>query len=62
MNTEIPTNNTAAAEPESTNDHSFLGLYVKKDLKSKIAAAAKQEERSMSKFASRVFEKHFANA
>jgi len=58
--TETTTTNTA--ETESSNQHSFLGLYLKKDLKDKIATAAKEEERSMSKFASRVFEKYFANA
>lgn len=49
-------------ETEASKDHAFLGLYVRKDLKAKIAAAAKAEERSMSKFASRIFEKHLANA
>ena len=57
-----PTTITAAETEEKPSDHSFLGLYVRKDLKAKIAAAAKEEERSMSKFASRVFEKYFANA
>jgi len=55
------TNTTAAATTEAT-EHSFLGLYIRKDLKDRIAAAAKDEERSMSKFASRAFEKYFAQA
>ena len=50
---------TAAAEPKET--FSFLGLYIRKDLKDKIAEEAKREERSMSKLASRIFEKHFTN-
>ena len=50
---------TAAAEPKET--FSFLGLYIRKDLKDKIAEEAKREERSMSKLASRIFEKHFNN-
>lgn len=54
--------NAATTETESSKDHAFLGLYVRKDLKEKIAQAAKAEERSMSKFASRIFEKHLANA
>lgn len=49
----------AAAEPKET--FSFLGLYIRKDLKDRIAEEAKREERSMSKLASRIFEKHFNN-
>ena len=57
-------NTTTAAEPvtETQKANVFLGLYFPKDLKDKVAAAAKAEDRSMSKYAVRVFERHFANA
>jgi len=38
----------------------FLGLYFPKELKLKVAAAAKKEGRSMSNFATRVFEEYFS--
>ena len=62
MTNEI--NTAIAAEPvtEPQKANVFLGLYFPKDLKDKVAAAAKAEDRSMSKYAVRVFEKHFANA
>jgi len=63
MTNEI--NTTTAAEPVTEtqkNDSCFLGLYVPKGIKDKVAAAAKAEDRSMSKYAVRVFERHFANA
>jgi len=63
MTNEI--NTAIAAEPVTEtqkNDSCFLGLYVPKGIKIKVAAAAKAEDRSMSKYAVRVFEKHFANA
>ena len=62
MTNEI--NTAIAAEPvtETQKANVFLGLYFPKDLKDKVAAAAKAEDRSMSKYAVRVFERHFANA
>ena len=62
MTTETTT--TTAADPvtETQKANCFLGLYFPKDLKDKVAAAAKNEDRSMSKYAVRVFEKHFATA
>ena len=63
MTNEI--NTATAAEPVTEtqkNDSCFLGLYVPKGIKDKVATAAKAEDRSMSKYAVRVFEKHFANA
>jgi hypothetical protein len=60
MNTPEPTTPTT---PESKDkENVFLGLYFPRDLKIKVAAAAKAEDRSMSKYAVRVFEDHFASA
>ena len=62
--TTMTTEPTTTTEPvtETQKANCFLGLYFPKDLKDKVAAAAKNEDRSMSKYAVRVFEKHFASA
>ena len=62
--TTMTTEPTTTTEPvtETQKANCFLGLYFPKDLKDKVAAAAKNEDRSMSKYAVRVFEKHFAAA
>ena len=60
----MTTTETTAADPvtETQKDkHSFLGLYIDTQLKNKIAEKAKEEDRSMSKFASRVFINYFEN-
>lgn len=57
----IATTIEPATAAENKESFSFLGLYIRKDLKEKIAEEAKREERSMSKLASRIFEKHFTN-
>ena len=56
------TDNTDHA-PEATKEKEnvFLGLYFPADLKAKVAAAAKADERSMSQFAVRVFKNYFDN-
>jgi hypothetical protein len=57
MNTPEPTTPTT---PESKDkENVFLGLYFPADLKAKVAAAAKADERSMSQFAVRVFKNYF---
>ena len=55
------TETTAAVKPEPTKEKEnvFLGLYFPADLKAKVAAAAKADERSMSQFAVRVFKNYF---
>jgi len=59
------TTEPTAAEPiiEATKEKEnvFLGLYFPADLKAKVAAAAKADERSMSQFAVRVFKNYFEN-
>jgi hypothetical protein len=62
MTTETTTTTTTEPVTETQKANCFLGLYFPKDLKDKVAAAAKNEDRSMSKYAVRVFEKHFAAA
>jgi hypothetical protein len=53
--------NSNAKETDTTKDKEnvFLGLYFPADLKAKVAAAAKADERSMSQFAVRVFKNYF---
>jgi len=62
MTTEITTPTAAEPVTETQKTNCFLGLYFPKELKDKVAAAAKNEDRSMSKYAVRVFEKHFEAA
>jgi len=57
--TYIATTQLKTEAPAKVNTHAFLGLYITKDLKDIIAKQAKQDDCSMSKFASRVFKKHF---
>jgi len=61
MTNEINTA-TETAVTKITKGNVFLGLYLPPDLKDKVAAAARAEDRSMSKYAIRVFEKHFSKA
>jgi hypothetical protein len=63
----MTTTDTAAAEPVTETqtkekENVFLGLYFPADLKAKVAAAAKADERSMSQFAVRVFKSYFETA
>jgi len=60
----MTTTETTAAEPiieapVKDKENVFLGLYFPADLKAKVAAAAKADERSMSQFAVRVFKNYF---
>jgi hypothetical protein len=62
----MTTTETTTAEPVTETpkekENVFLGLYFPADLKAKVAAAAKADERSMSQFAVRVFKNYFDNA
>jgi hypothetical protein len=57
--TEPTTAAEPATEPTKEKENVFLGLYFPADLKAKVAAAAKADERSMSQFAVRVFKNYF---